>query len=445
MTAVLSGWGRHPRHASEFLEPRRAEELRRLQAARTGWVARGNGRAYGDAAIGLEATIGLRALNRMRHLDEVAGTLTVEAGVTLGEVIHALLPRGWFVPAVPGTQFVTIGGMVASDIHGKNHHATGGFGAHVGALTLVLPDGAVVTCSPAENAALFRATIGGQGLTGTITEVTFGLMRVETGWIRQRTIATADLDTTIRVLAEAEAEATYSVAWIDAVARGAQLGRGAVLLGEHAKRADLAGMAPKADPWPRRRPARLGMPFDLPGFTLNRWSVGAFNELYWRRMAMTQGTHLASCSSYFFPLDGIADWNRMYGPRGFVQHQCVIPTPVARDVVAEILRRVAAAGTASFLAVLKSLAAGHGLLSFPMPGLTLALDIRMTEETPPLLAELDRLVVEAGGRIYLTKDASQSPATFEAGYPSLGAFRAIRREIGAEGRITSRLSARLGI
>ncbi|WP_205963736.1 FAD-binding oxidoreductase [Roseicella aquatilis] len=445
MMTDLCGWGRYPRLASDLLEPRRAEEVRQVQAARTGWVARGNGRAYGDAAIGLEATIGLRALDRMRHLDEAAGTLTAEAGVTLGEVIDALLPRGWFVPAVPGTQYVTLGGMVASDVHGKNHHATGGFGAHVRALTLVLPGGEVVRCSPQEKAALFRATIGGQGLTGSITEVTFGLMRVETGWIRQRTIATPDLATTIRVLAEAEAEATYSVAWIDSVARGARLGRGAVFLGEHATRADLAELAPGTDPRPRHRPARLGMSFDLPGFTLNRLSVGAFNELYWRKAAATRGPQLSAWSSYFFPLDGITDWNRMYGPRGFVQHQCVIPAPVAQDAVAEILRRVAAAGTASFLAVLKSLAHGHGLLSFPMPGLTLALDIRMTEETPALLAGLDRLVVEAGGRLYLAKDACQSPATFEAGYPALGAFRAIRREIGAEGRVTSRLSARLGI
>lgn len=302
-----------------------------------------------------------------------------------------------------------------------------------------------MTCSPDRHAPLFHATIGGQGLTGTITEVTFALQPVETGWIRQRTIATPDLDATIRTLAEAEGSATYAVAWIDAVAQGRSLGRGAVFLGEHATLAELAGQAPSAPRWPSRRAEGLALPCDLPGATLNRHSVGAFNAFYYRRAAMAGDTRLVAFDRYFFPLDGIGGWNRMYGRHGFVQHQCVIPHRVARDVVAEILARVAAAGTASFLAVLKSLAAGAGLLSFPLPGLTLALDIRRTAGSLRLLAELDRLVVAAGGRLYLAKDACQSAATFEAGYPGLAAFRALRRDIGAEGRIASRLSERLCI
>jgi FAD/FMN-containing dehydrogenase len=416
----LGGWGRYPRLATALHTPRRPEALRPLQSGLRGYVARGAGRAYGDAATGVAATLDLRALNRLLGLDTATGTLTAEAGVTLG-------------------------GMVAADIHGKSHHASGGFGAHLRALSLVLPSGEAVTCSTDRHAPLFHATIGGQGLTGTITEVTIALQPFETGWIRQRIMATPDLDATIQTLTKVEGKATYAVAWIDAVAQGRSLGRGAVFLGEHATLLDLAGHVPGAPRWPVRRAARLALPCDLPGAALNRYSVGAFNAVYHRRAAVAGDSRIVSFDRYFFPLDGISGWNRMYARHGFVQHQCVIPHRVARDVVAEILTRVAAAGTASFLAVLKSLAAGAGLLSFPLPGLTLALDIRRTAGSLRLLAELDWLVVAAGGRLYLAKDACQSAATFEAGYPGLAAFRALRRDIGAEGCIASRLSERLCI
>jgi FAD/FMN-containing dehydrogenase len=366
----------------------------------------------------------------------------VEAGVLLAQVIETFLPRGWFVPAVPGTRFVTVGGMVAADTHGKNHQRSGGFGACVHSLLLLLPSGEALTCSPTENAELFAATIGGMGLTGIILEVTFRLMRVETGWIRQKAIVAPSLDATLRALAKAESEATYSVAWLDVPARRGRPVRGVVFIGDHALSADLPAGTPRAPAAPK---ARLSAPVDMPAGTLNPWSVGVFNELYYRKAALLGVGRLAPWDSYFFALDAIAEWNRIYGRAGFLQHQCVIPGAAGAEVVGEILDRVAEAGAAPFLAVLKTLGAGAGVLSFPMPGLTLALDFRTTPGLFGLLDELDRVVVAAGGRLYLAKDARQSADTFRAGYPQLPRFEALRRDIDAAGRLTSCLSARLAI
>jgi decaprenylphospho-beta-D-ribofuranose 2-oxidase len=439
----LAGWGRYPRHETELVAPS-PEAVTALLAERTGLVVRGNGRAYGDAAVGERITVASRRLDRMRRFDPVTGHLTVEAGVLLSEVIAALLPRGFFPAVVPGTKLVTIGGMIAADVHGKNHHRDGGFGDHVAAFRLAMPGGGVVTCSAEENAELFSATIGGMGLTGAILDATIRLRPVETGWLRQRTTVAPDLDAAMAALAES-AGATYSVAWIDCLARGAALGRSVVYTAEHAARAELTGAAER-DPLPRARQGRLGMPFDAPRWGLNRWSVRAFNEVYYRKGAAAAGTtRLVPWEPYFFPLDGIGDWNRIYGRRGFLQHQCVIPTPAAREALGDILERVARRGSASFLAVLKQLGPGRRPLSFPLAGYTLALDLPAAPETFDLLDEVDRVVVAAGGRLYLAKDARQSRETFEAGYPDLPAFRALRRAVGAEERIASRLSRRLGL
>jgi FAD/FMN-containing dehydrogenase len=429
----------------ELLEAFAPTLLPKLLADRSGLIARGNGRAYGDAAIGERFTLSMRGLDRMRAFDPAMGRLVVEAGVLLADVLEAFVPRGFFPPVVPGTKLVTVGGMIAADVHGKNHHRDGGFGDHVEWLKLLLPAGETVTCSPEENPELFRATVGGMGLTGTILEAAFRLKPIETGWMRQRTIVAADLGAAMRALSD-NAEATYSVAWIDCLARGAALGRSLVYTAEHASRADLAALGPRTELFPSARPGRLAVPFDLPGSTLNRFSVAAFNEIYFRRGAAKAGRpFLAGWDPYFFPLDRIGAWNRIYGRRGFVQHQCVIPNDAAVPALAEILDRVSRCGAASFLAVLKQLGPSRGTLSFPRQGYTLTLDLRVTDRVFRLLDEIDRIVVAAGGRLYLAKDARQSRATFEAGYPGLPAFRELRRGIGADGRIASRLSTRLGI
>ncbi|MBB3017270.1 FAD/FMN-containing dehydrogenase [Microvirga lupini] len=441
----LAGWGRYPRHPSETLCPTSPKAFPSLMASRTGLVARGNGRAYGDAAIGEQVTLMARGLDRIRAFDQATGRIQVEAGVLLSDLLDIVVPRGLFPPVVPGTKFVTIGGMIASDVHGKNHHRDGGFGDHVESLTLALPDGSIVTCSRDENPELLSATIGGMGLTGTILDATFHLRRIETGWMRQTTTVAQNLDSAIRALEETS-NATYSVAWVDCLARGASLGRSLIFAAEHATQRDLDALRPGSSPYPASKLGRLSIPLDLPSFTLNRLSVSAFNELYFRAGVVKSGyPFLVHWNPYFFPLDGIGNWNRIYGRRGFLQYQCVIPTAKAQAVLGGILERIAKHGNASFLAVLKQLGPSHGLLSFPFEGFTLTLDLPVSDEVFPLLEELDRLVVEARGRLYLAKDARQSPATFEAGYPELFRFRDLRRSIGATGRISSRLSARLGI
>jgi decaprenylphospho-beta-D-ribofuranose 2-oxidase len=445
MTA-LCGWGRYPRHETAGEHPVTLGDAMWFARALHGYVPRGNGRSYGDAAIGETATLDVRGLNRMRAFDPATGRLVVEAGVLIGDIIRAFGPRGYFPRVVPGTKFVTVGGAIAADIHGKNHHRDGGFGGTLESFRLVLPSGQAVSVSRSENPELFHATIGGMGLTGMIVEATMLLRRIESGWIKQSTVVAPDLDAAIAAL-DQSTDATYSVAWIDAVRKGAAHGRSLIYIGEHASLEDVAALAPAAEPtFTLAKRPRLSVPFDLPSVTLNPWSVAAFNELYFRNGRRGFGApHIVHWNPYFFPLDGIDGWNRIYGPQGFVQHQCVIPLPKARDAIAEILARTARRGDASFLAVLKRLGSGTGLMSFPMPGLTLTLDFKMSRSLPAFLAELDRIVVDSGGRIYLAKDAMQSPQTFEAGYPALGSFRSLRQSIGAAGKIQSKQSVRLRV
>lgn len=445
MTA-LCGWGRYPRVETDLVSPRDPGEVGAIQRGLSGYVARGNGRAYGDAAIGASATLAMRGLDRMIAFDPGTGLLEVEAGVLLAEILDAFLPRGFFPAVVPGTTLVTVGGAIAADVHGKNHHGEGGFGAHVESLRLVLADGAVLTCSRTAHPDLFAATLGGMGLTGTILSATIRLRRVETGWMRQTTHAAPDLDAAMAAL-EGAGSATYAVAWIDCLARRQGLGRSLVYCAEHASRADLARLGPGLPAMPPAKRGALAVPFDMPGPTLNRLSVAAFNELYYRRGRAGAGPErLAAWQPYFFPLDGLRDWNRIYGRRGFLQHQCVIPKANSREALGLLLERVSRLGSPSFLAVLKLLGPGSGLISFPMEGYTLALDLPASPATLALLDDLDGIVRAAGGRLYLAKDARQSRATFEAGYGAAAeSFRRLRREIGAAERIVSTQSRRLGL
>jgi len=441
---AVAGWGRVPLVETDLITSETPAAAQAATAAADGLIARGSGRAYGDAAIGARQTLDVTPLDRMRSFDPASGRLTVEAGVLLADIIRAFSPHGFFPSVLPGTRFVTVGGAIAADIHGKNHHRDGGFGECLESLVLATAAGDTLRLSRSEHASLFAATIGGMGLTGTILEATLRLRRIETGWIRQRTIVAKDLAAVLAVLDENDA-VTYSVAWIDGLAKGPSLGRSLVYLGEHAGLDDLTARAERARFPPIDEP-RLGVPVDLPSITLNHFSISAFNELYYRHGAWKAGSpFLVPAGAFFFPLDGVSAWNRIYGARGFVQHQCVLPLDSGPQALAEMLGRVAARGDASFLAVLKKLGRGSGLLSFPMPGYTLALDFPMTRGLVDFLGELDHLVTAAGGRIYLAKDAWQSRATFEAGYPAANEFRAIRRSIDPHGRLRSRLSERLGL
>jgi decaprenylphospho-beta-D-ribofuranose 2-oxidase len=373
----------------------------------------------------------------MLGFDAETGLLVAEAGVLLRDVVATFAPRGWFPPVTPGTQFVTLGGMAACDVHGKNHHGAGSVSRHIAWLDLLLADGREVRCSPTEDAELFWATCGGMGLTGVILRLALRLKPIETGEIVQTTFAAPDLGTAMTIF-EAHRDATYSVAWIDCLASGGALGRSLVYLGEHARRHDLpAG----ADPGRRtpRRPRRV--PVDFPGFALNRLSVAAFNALYYARGR--PGTELVDLQTYFYPLDGLLEWNRIYGPSGFVQHQCVLPPESARAGLTALLTRISARGAGSFLAVLKLLGEGAGPLSFPMPGYTLALDFPATAANFSLLTELDAVVADHGGRIYLAKDARAGVSAL-AGY-ELPRFRRVRDRVDPDRRFRSLQSERLGL
>jgi decaprenylphospho-beta-D-ribofuranose 2-oxidase len=438
------GWGRYPVAETEWITASTHDDA--LAAARRldGVIARGNGRAYGDAAIGRQSTLVLTGLDRMLRFDPESAMLTVEAGVLLSDIIHAFLPRGFFPYVVPGTKLVTVGGAIAADVHGKNHHREGGFGDYVVAMSLASPSGKIVRASREENPDLFHATLGGMGLTGPIVEATIRLRPVETAWIRQTTVVAENLNVALETLA-ANDDATYSVAWIDCLSRGSSLGRSLVYLGEHARRDELDGKVRNPPP-SAFSDTKLSVPIDFPNFVLNRYSVSAFNEAYFRTGARRAGRpFLIAASPYFFPLDGVGDWNRIYGSRGFVQHQCVLPLGKAPSVMAEMLDRNARRGNASFLAVLKKLGRSTGMLSFPLEGYTLTLDLPVSDGLLEFLDELDRLVVKAGGRLYLAKDARQSPETFAAGYPNADAFREMRRTIGVADRVASRLSQRLDL
>lgn len=441
----LSGWGRYPRHDSRLVGAGEPGLIAGLQRGLPAYVARGNGRSYGDAAVGTEATLDTRGLDRMRRFDADTGLLTVEAGVLLSDIIEAFLPRGYFPPVVPGTRFVTVGGMIATDVHGKNHHRDGGFGKHVESFKLVLPSGDTVDCSYSQNADLFRATVGGVGLTGTIVEATIRLSRVETGWILQRTLRADNLETALDLL-RGNGDARYSVAWIDCLAKGKSAGRSLVYLGEHASLDEVRASMPSAPAYPVAGSRIVTVPMDAPRLVFNRYTIRAFNALkFVREVRGEEACAIVPWNSYFFPLDGLAQWNRLYGRRGFLQYQFVIPHIKASSVLAEILGEISATGEAPFLAVLKTLGDGDGLLSFPMPGVTLAMDFPVTDGVFHFLDRIDRLVSSEGGRLYLAKDARQRPETFEAGYPALRGFRDLRRSIGAEKCLASMLSRRLAI
>ncbi len=437
---LLSGWGRFPRVDCPLRSARDGADVRDavVRAAAGGLIARGAGRAYGDAALNPHGVLGLGRLDRMLAFDPSTGVLEAEAGVMLRDVVATFAPRGWFAPVTPGTQFVTLGGMAACDVHGKNHHGAGSFGRHLLWLDLLLADGQEVRCSPEVDAELFWATCGGMGLTGVILRLALRLAPVETGVIRQTTIAAPNLAAVMEAF-EANRDATYTVAWIDCLSRGDRLGRSLLYLGEHARADELPAGADPHPPRPKR-PRRV--PVDFPGFALNRLSVAAFNALYYARGR--PGTELVDLQTYFYPLDGILEWNRIYGPAGFVQHQCVLPPAAAAEGLRALLTRISDRGAGSFLAVLKLLGpAAPGPLSFPMPGWTLALDFPATAQNFSLLVELDAVVADHGGRTYLAKDARAGVSAL-AGY-DLPAFRRVRDRVDPGRRFRSLQSERLGL
>jgi FAD/FMN-containing dehydrogenase len=379
----------------------------------------GNGRSYGDTCLtsrGVHAD--MRAMNRIIDLDLEQGIVTAEPGVMLGDLIAQLRGTGWFPPVVPGTQFITLGGALANDIHGKNHHGAGTFGCHVSSFRLLRSDGKTFDCSPAAHSDLYAATIGGLGLTGIVTQLRLKLMRAPAHDISALTIPFAGLGGYFD-LSDSEAEGSpYAVAWIDQLATGRKAGRGLMMLGRHAD-----------NDAPLRRKLPLTVPFQPPIALINPLSLRAFNTAYFAAGARKRGWTRVPSQSFFFPLDAVGHWNRLYGPRGLFQHQSVIPLSAAREVISRMLAATRAAGEASFLTVLKKFGAlrSPGLMSFPREGHTLTLDFpNRGSRTLALLERLDAMVVEAGGAVNPYKDARMSLATFKACFPQWEALETLR-------------------
>jgi len=439
----LAGWGRYPVIDAQLHTPRSEEALRDQVLHERSVIARGNGRAYGDSAINASATLHTKHLNRLIAFDPATGQVVAEAGVLLADLIEAFLPQGWFPLVTPGTKFVSIGGAIAADVHGKNHHIDGSFRSCVDWIDVMGADGKIERCSPVQNPALFDHTLGGMGLTGIILRACLRLRPVESGWIRQTTVTAPDLQAAMAAF-EAAQDATYSVAWIDCLAQGAQLGRSLVMLGEHAKRTDLRA-ARRARPFEIQRRRKRTIPFDFPAVALNRYSVRAFNALYYQAGKRSRGEQIVDWDSYFYPLDAILDWNRIYGGKGFAQFQCVIPLAQAQDGLSALLREIAEAGSASFLAVLKRLGPQDSAFSFPMEGYTLALDFPVTATTLALLERLDEITLRHGGRFYLAKDSRMRADTLRAADPRVEAFCRSRVEMGAAPRFQSAQAERLGL
>ena len=443
---LLTGWGRTAPSGATVIRPPDAASARAAVAAETAGrtlAFRGLGRSYGDAAQSAGGTVlGTTRMQAIEAFDERTGVIRAEAGLSIDSILRRAVPCGWFVPVTPGTRMVTLGGAVAADVHGKNHHRDGSFSAHVLGISLVLADGTTVQVGPGDE--LFFATVGGMGLTGLITHVTLQLVPVETAYLQVETVRAGDLSTLMSVMEDHDARHRYSVAWIDCLAGGDSLGRGVVTSGDHAGRTELRGRIAD-DPLTFAPRSLVRAPGFVSSGTLNRATVRAFNEVWYRRAPAQPGSDLQHMSSFFHPLDGVTDWNRIYGRRGFIQYQYVVPFG-AEDAVLRTVQVLSAAGAASFLAVLKRFGpASPGLLSFPMPGWTLALDIPVRTGIDRLLAALDQVVLEAGGRLYLAKDSRMPRHMLEAGYPHLGAFQSIRRRVDPAGRFTTDLARRLAL
>lgn len=444
---TVSGWGRYPRTETSLFRPDRVPSLDSLLAsAGPSLIARGLGSSYGDAAVnGAGGTVLTERLNRFLAFDPDTGVLSCEAGVTIEDLLRYLLPRGMFPPVSPGTKYVTLGGCVACDVHGKNHHRSGSIADHLIDFDLLTAAGVLVRCSREARPDLFWATVGGMGLTGIITELRLRLARVETPYVAVDYDRAQNLDVSLRLFDD-DQRYTYSVAWLDCLARGRSLGRGVLMRANPLGAAEATARGLPPDNW--RTARRLTVPFGLPAVLLNPVTVGTFNALFYHRHPTRSRGVSVHYDGYFYPLDRLRRWNRLYGRRGFFQYQCVVPFEGGRESLVRILEAVSRNRRASFLAVLKRFGEADPaqLLSFPRPGYTLSLDIpRDAGKVFPFLDAIDDIVVRSGGRVYLAKDARLSRDRFRAMYPEAEDWLEVKRRVDPENRFRSDLAARLGL
>ncbi len=441
---TLSGWGANLRADCVLREPELPREVAKL-VDREGTIARGLGRSYGDAALNAgRRVLGLARLDRVLAFDDATGTLTCEAGLSLEQIIADFAPRGWFPMITPGTKFVTVGGCIANDVHGKAHHAQGCFSACVDEIGVLLASGEIVRASRDENADLFWGTFGGMGLLGVVLTARLRLRKIETTYFRQKAVAVNDLEGMLAALEESDRAFSYSVATLDVMATGARLGRGVLAAGEHATRAELPA-ALATEPLRVSGPPKLDVPFELPEATLNPLTIRAVNAVIQKIQRGTPA--FGHYEGFFYPLDKIAHWNRGYGHRGFAQYQFVIPFADGLRRMREILATILQSGELPFLNVLKRFGKeSGGVLSFPREGTTFAIDFPIRANTVALLKRLDAMVLEAGGRVYLGKDSYLDAATFRAMYPgSVDRWLALKAKFDPTNVFTSDLGRRVGL
>jgi FAD/FMN-containing dehydrogenase len=430
----LSGWG----GTSVAGVERRSEDLEAI--TRDVALTRGLARSYGDSSLpppSHPVAAGSPLADRLLAFDETTGDLRAEAGYALRDLTRRFLPRGWVIPVSPGTQFVTLGGMVAADVHGKNHHRDGTIGRHLQRLRLRVGSGRIVECSPVEEPGLFWATVGGMGLTGHILEVTVRLVRVSSPWIAGFSRRISDIDEFVVALKQSASDWPYTMGWIDCLARGRHMGRGVLICGRWATKDEAPRHYPKSLP-------RVFVPFVCPSFVMGRTVGRVFNEFIYRLHRRHGRLKMLHPEPFFYPLDVIEHWNRLYGRRGFTQYQCVLPDSAGPGAVRSLVELLSRLGGASFLCVIKDCGdEGQGLLSFPRRGVSIALDLPIRDNTQSLIDQLNDFVVAAGGRVYLAKDAFTRAQHFQAMEPRLARFLSERRRWDPQGEIRSAQSVRL--
>ena len=430
----ISGWGNYPIFDTNICYPKNIKEI--INHINSGTlIARGNGRSYGDSSINVNKTLSTKYLNKILKFDKKSGIITAEAGVLLKDIIELCVPNGWFLKTTPGTKYVTLGGAISSDVHGKNHHLEGCFSNCVSRLTIINSNQDIIECSQNLNQDLFKATCGGMGLTGIILEAEISLKKVNSKFLNQTTIKTKNLKDTFKTF-ETYSNKPNSVAWIDCLAKNDQRGKGVFMFGEFKNDGDLKFKEKK----------KINIPFSIPSFFLNRFFLKLFNFFYYKKAPNSKTIKKVDLDTFFYPLDNIKNWNKFYGDEGFVQYQFIIPEDVSLRGIDEILNLISDSGRAPFLGVLKFFGdSNENYLSFPMKGYSLAVDFKYDESLLKFLDEIDKIVLKFNGRIYLTKDARLSKRAFDTGYPLANKFREFRKKHGLDKKFQSSQSNRLEI
>ena len=430
----LKSWGNFPNVENTSQDFHSENSARNIIESSNEIIPYGNGRSYGDSALN-NNIIKANTFNCFLNFDSEKGLLHLQSGVLLSEILEVFVPKGWFLKTTPGTKLITVGGAIASDIHGKNHHIEGCFSQCVEAFNLMLPDGEIITCSKNTNEEIFKATCGGMGLTGVIIDAKIRLKKIGSRFVDQTTVKTKNLNETFEAF-QKHKDNPYSVAWIDCLAKGDKLGKCLLMLGDFSNDGDLNYKQKK----------KINIPFFFPSFALNNFTVKAFNWLYYGKVIKVVSTQKVDLDQFFYPLDAIRNWNRIYGKNGFTQYQFILPLDASYEGLEEILQAISDSGKGSFLAVLKLYGkANDNYLSFPIEGYSLAWDFKIEKGLFELLDQLDEIVVKYKGRIYLSKDVRVSKETFEKGYPFIEKFRALRKKYKMDEKFNSLQSKRVNI